>query len=111
MTNKKCSADERYDATAQRWPRVVCLPGDGKVYIGLGCHQELQERFQAPGDFAQAYVIAHEAGHHVQHLLGISDKLHAEQRRLGRNGAQANARVVRLELQADCLAGVWAARA
>lgn len=86
-------------------------PGDSKVYIDLSFYQELKERFNAPGDFAQAYVIAHEVGHHVQHLLGISEKVHGEQQRLGRDGAAANALSVRMELQADCLAGVWAARA
>lgn len=86
-------------------------PLDSKVYIDLAFYQELKERFRAPGDFAQAYVIAHEVGHHVQNLLGVSDKVHNEQQRLGRGSAQANALSVRLELQADCLAGVWAARA
>jgi len=85
-------------------------PGDRKVYIDLAFYQELKDRFHAPGDFAQAYVIAHEVGHHVQNLLGISDKVHqAQQRAAGQ--AQANALSVRLELQADCLAGVWAAQA
>jgi predicted metalloprotease len=75
-------------------------PGDEKLYIDLGFYTELRTRFQAPGDFAQAYVIAHEVGHHVQHLLGI----HGE-----RGGQiQANQRSVRLELQADYFAGVWA---
>ena len=84
-------------------------PSDRKVYIDLSFYRELKERFQAPGEFAQAYVIAHEVGHHVQNLLGISDKVHAAQAR----GSQANANAlsVRMELQADCLAGVWAANA
>ena len=81
-------------------------PGDHKVYIDLGFYDELRRRFGAAGDFAQAYVIAHEVGHHVQNLLGISDKVHTAQQRAGRDGA--NALSVRLELQADCLAGVWA---
>jgi len=81
-------------------------PGDHKVYIDLGFYDELRQRFGAAGDFAQAYVIAHEVGHHVQNLLGISDKVHTAQQRAGRDGA--NALSVRLELQADCLAGVWA---
>ena len=85
-------------------------PMDHKVYIDLAFYQELKDRFHAPGDFAQAYVIAHEVGHHVQNLLGISEKVHqAQQRAAGE--AQANALSVRLELQADCLAGVWAAQA
>lgn len=83
-------------------------PGDQKVYLDLSFFQELRDRFHAPGDFAQAYVIAHEVGHHVQNLLGISDQVEAVQRR-ARQG-QANQASVRLELQADCLAGVWANR-
>jgi predicted metalloprotease len=85
-------------------------PQDRKVYIDLAFYRELKERFHAPGDFAQAYVIAHEVGHHVQNLLGISDKAHKAQQRATGPG-QANALSVRLELQADCLAGVWAAQA
>ena len=81
-------------------------PADSKVYIDLGFYNELRSRFGAPGDFAQAYVLAHEVGHHVQHLLGISDKVHDAQS--GGNRQQANTLSVRLELQADCLAGVWA---
>ena len=81
-------------------------PADQKVYIDLGFFQELRERFKAPGDFAQAYVIAHEVGHHVQNLLGISDKVHALQSRASK--AEANELSTRLELQADFLAGVWA---
>jgi len=81
-------------------------PGDEKIYIDLAFYHDLRERFHAPGDFAQAYVIAHEVGHHVQHLLGISDKVHAAQQRSGSQAA-ANALSVRLELQADCFAGVW----
>ncbi len=81
-------------------------PGDRKVYIDLAFYKELRDRFHAPGDFAQAYVIAHEVGHHVQNLLGILPKVHAEQQRLGKT--QANALQVRTELQADCFAGVWA---
>ncbi|MEC5387573.1 neutral zinc metallopeptidase [Uliginosibacterium sp. H3] len=81
-------------------------PADQKVYIDLAFYDELQRRFHAPGDFAQAYVIAHEVGHHVQQLLGISGKVHQAQERASQ--AQANALSVRLELQADCFAGVWA---
>lgn len=85
-------------------------PSDRKVYIDLAFYRELKERFHAPGDFAQAYVIAHEVGHHVQNLLGISDKVHRA-RQGATSEAKANALSVRLELQADCLAGVWAAQA
>lgn len=85
-------------------------PLDQKVYIDLDFFHELKSRFQAPGDFAQAYVIAHEVGHHVQQQLGISDRVRQAQERAG-GEAEANALSVRLELQADCLAGVWAARA
>lgn len=81
-------------------------PGDQKVYIDLGFFQELKNRFQAPGDFAQAYVIAHEIGHHVQNLLGISAKVQSLRDRV--SAAEANDLSVRLELQADCFAGVWA---
>lgn len=81
-------------------------PADRKVYIDLSFYQELQQRFGAPGDFAQAYVIAHEVGHHVQTLLGISEKTHAARSRAGQ--AEANALSVRQELQADCFAGLWA---
>src|SRR5215213_481327 len=81
-------------------------PGDEKVYIDLQFYDELQSRFRAPGDFAQAYVIAHEVGHHVQNLLGTSDKVTNAQRR-ARSEAQSNDLSVRLELQADCYAGVW----
>lgn len=81
-------------------------PMDQKVYIDLGFYRDLKERYKAPGDFAQAYVIAHEVGHHVQSLLGISEKVQTMQRRVGK--AEANQLSVRLELQADCLAGIWA---
>ena len=81
-------------------------PRDRQVFIDLSFFRELQKRFGAPGDFAQAYVVAHEVGHHVQNLLGISDRVHQEQQRVG--GAEANRLSVRLELQADFLAGVWA---
>ncbi|MDP8568735.1 KPN_02809 family neutral zinc metallopeptidase [Methylophilus aquaticus] len=82
-------------------------PADQKVYIDLHFYQELQSRFKAPGDFSQAYVIAHEVGHHVQNLLGTSEKVQ-QARQQARSEAKANAYSVRLELQADCYAGVWA---
>lgn len=84
-------------------------PADQKVYIDLSFYRDLKERFHAPGEFAQAYVIAHEVGHHVQNLLGISDKVHQAQQ--GASRAKTNALSVRLELQADCFAGVWGQRA
>lgn len=80
-------------------------PGDHQVYLDLSFFQELSQRFGAPGDFARAYVIAHEIGHHVQNLTGISAKVQAQRRQLPE--AQANALSVLVELQADCLAGVW----
>ena len=81
-------------------------PADQRVYIDLSFYQELKTRFKAPGDFAMAYIIAHEVGHHVQSLLGISSQVEQEKRRSGK--ADANQLSVRLELQADFLAGVWA---
>lgn len=82
-------------------------PLDQKLYIDLSFYDDLKNRHGAPGDFAQAYVIAHEVGHHVQNLLGISDQVQRMQQRSSK--VQANELSVRLELQADCLAGVWAA--
>jgi predicted metalloprotease len=81
-------------------------PLDRKVYIDLGFFNELSTRFQAPGDFAQAYVLAHEVGHHVQTLTGISDKVRSAQQRGSQT--EGNQLQVRMELQADCYAGVWA---
>jgi uncharacterized protein len=81
-------------------------PGDRKVYIDLAFYDELQKRFDMPGDFAMAYVIAHEVGHHVQTLLGINDKVQSLRSRLGES--EYNKYLVRLELQADYFAGVWA---
>jgi len=81
-------------------------PGDQKVYIDLGFYETMRSRLGAPGDFAQAYVIAHEVGHHVQNLMGISGKVDGMRGRVSE--AQQNALSVRLELQADCFAGVWA---
>lgn len=80
-------------------------PLDRKVYIDLSFYRDLRDRFRAPGDFAQAYVIAHEVGHHVQTLLGISQKVSEAQQRVSK--ADANGLSVRLELQADCFAGLW----
>ncbi|HET6161877.1 MAG TPA: neutral zinc metallopeptidase [Dongiaceae bacterium] len=81
-------------------------PGDEKVYLDLDFFDELSRRFGAPGDFAEAYVIAHEVGHHVQKVLGIEAQV--SKVRAGMNDTQANALSVRVELQADCFAGVWA---
>ncbi|MBD1925564.1 neutral zinc metallopeptidase [Trichocoleus sp. FACHB-90] len=81
-------------------------PADQKVYIDLSFYQDLKYKLNAPGDFAQAYVIAHEVGHHVQNLMGISSKVRTLQRQASR--AEANQLSVRLELQADCFAGIWA---
>jgi predicted metalloprotease len=97
--NSKCG-----DATAQSGP-FYC-PLDKDVYIDLTFYDELKQRFKASGDFAMAYVIAHEVGHHVQDLLGISEKVQRLQQQGSRE--EANALSVRLELQADFLAGVWA---
>ena len=83
-------------------------PPDERVYVDLGFFDELAQRFGAPGDFAQAYVLAHEIGHHVQNLLGISSQVQSAMRG---NGRLSNDLSVRLELQADCFAGVWGARA
>jgi uncharacterized protein len=84
-------------------------PNDQKVYIDLSFYRDLKERFHAPGEFAEAYVIAHEVGHHVQNLLGISEQVRRHQQASDSN--EANRWSVRLELQADCYAGIWANRA
>jgi len=81
-------------------------PGDERVYLDLDFYRDLQARFAAPGDFAQAYVIAHEIGHHVQHQLGIAEKVQASKQRVSER--EANQLQVRMELQADCFAGIWA---
>ena len=81
-------------------------PGDRKVYIDLSFYHDLKTKMGAPGDFAQAYVVAHEVGHHVQNLLGLSGKVHSMRQRLSQ--ADYNKLSVRLELQADCFAGLWA---
>ncbi len=81
-------------------------PNDKKIYIDLGFYKQLKDHHNAPGDFAQAYVIAHEVGHHVQNLLGISGQVHQAQQ--GMTKTEANALSVKLELQADCFSGLWA---
>jgi uncharacterized protein len=81
-------------------------PADGKLYLDLSFFQELSNRFQATGDFAKAYVIAHEVGHHIQNLLGLTDKMQRLRQRVSREEYNKNS--VKLELQADFLAGVWA---
>jgi len=80
-------------------------PADRKMYLDMSFFNELSKRLDAPGDFAQAYVVAHEVGHHVQNLMGIAERVHSAQQGGGR---EANALQVRMELQADCFAGVWA---
>ena len=80
-------------------------PGDQKVYIDLSFYDDLKRRFQAPGDFAQAYVLAHEVGHHVQNVIGVLPKFNEMRRRMSER--EANRMSVRVELQADCFAGVW----
>lgn len=92
--------------TAQAAMGPFYCPLDQKVYIDLSFYDDLRQRFGAPGDFAQAYVIAHEVGHHVQTLLGISQRVQAARERAGER--EANALSVRQELQADCFAGLWA---
>ena len=84
-------------------------PGDHKLYLDMSFFDDLARRHNAPGDFAQAYVIAHEVGHHVQTLLGIAEKVHAARQQAGE--VEANRMQVRMELQADCFAGIWANRA
>jgi uncharacterized protein len=93
--------------TAQAAVGPFYCPADQQVYIDLSFYEELRARHGAPGDFAQAYVIAHEVGHHVQYVLGIADEVNARQRSLS-NSAEVNALSVRQELQADCFAGLWA---
>ena len=80
-------------------------PGDRKLYIDLAFYEELRRRFQAPGDFAQAYVIAHEVGHHIQNLTGVLPKFNQMRQRMSEG--EANAMSIRVELQADCFAGIW----
>jgi uncharacterized protein len=95
--------------TAQSAVGPFYCPGDQRVYLDLGFFRELRDRFHASGEFAEAYVIAHEVGHHVQNLLGIMDRV--ENRRERADRSTSNTLSVRLELQADCLAGVWAKQA
>ena len=95
--------------TAQSAVGPFYCPADQKVYIDLGFYRDLKNSLGAPGDFAQAYVIAHEVGHHIQTLLGVSDQVRQAQRRVGKT--EANQLSVRQELQADCFAGVWASSA
>jgi len=90
--------------TAESATGPFYCPGDERVYIDLGFYDELREKFGAPGDFAQAYVLSHEIGHHVQNLMGIEKRMRELQRQNPRN---AKALSVRMELQADCFAGVW----
>jgi len=95
----------------QRQMGPFYCPADQKVYIDTAFYQELSRKFGASGDFAQAYVIAHEIGHHVQTLLGITDQVQKYKARYGQRSKKGNAIQVRMELQADCFAGVWAKRA
>jgi len=95
--------------TAQSAVGPFYCPADQQLYIDLGFYQDLRNQLGAPGDFAQAYVVAHEVGHHVQNLLGISDQVRQAQRRVSKT--EANELSVKQELQADCFAGVWGASA
>ena len=92
--------------TAQSAVGPFYCPADQQVYIDLSFYQDLRNQLGAPGDFAQAYVIAHEVGHHIQNLIGVSEQVRAAQSRVSQT--EANALSVRQELQADCFAGVWA---
>jgi hypothetical protein len=101
-------SDQSACGAAQSGMGPFYCPADQSIYIDLSFFEELNRRFGAPGDFAQAYVIAHEVGHHIQTILGISGKVN--QARMRSSPAEGNALSVRLELQADCIAGVWAKR-
>ena len=101
--------DQSGCGTAQSSMGPFYCPADSKVYIDLAFYQELKDKLGAPGDFAQAYVVAHEVGHHVQHLLGITDQVDAQRSR--QSATDANRMSVRVELQADCFAGIWAQEA
>ncbi len=109
--SSSCSATPRAPSAVsdrRRWVPSIARP-DQRVYLDLGFFDELARRFRVPGQFPQAYVIAHEVGHHVQNLLGISSKV--QQMRQSMSKRDGNALSVRTELQADCFAGVWANRA
>jgi predicted metalloprotease len=95
--------------TAQSAMGPFYCPRDSKVYIDLSFYQDMKNKLGAPGDFAQAYVVAHEVGHHLQNVFGIADKV--MQRRMQLPEAEANQLSVMMELQADCFAGVWARKA
>ena len=97
--------DQSACGSAQSSMGPFYCPADHKVYIDLAFYKELKDKLGAPGEFAQAYVVAHEVGHHVQNLLGISDQVDSQRRRVSE--VQANALSVRTELQADCFAGIW----
>ena len=97
--------DQSACGSAQSAMGPFYCPSDHKVYIDLAFYQELKDKLGAPGEFAQAYVVAHEVGHHVQNLLGIADQVDSQRRRVSE--VQANALSVRVELQADCFAGIW----
>lgn len=101
-------SDQSACGAAQAGMGPFYCPADQKIYIDLSFFEELSKRFGAPGDFAQAYVIAHEVGHHIQTILGISGKVSQARMRLSQ--AEGNQLSVKLELQADCIAGVWARR-
>ena len=98
--------DQSACGSAQSSMGPFYCPADHKVYIDLAFYRELKDKLGSPGEFAQAYVVAHEVGHHVQNLLGISDQVDSQRRRASE--VQANAISVRTELQADCFAGIWA---
>ena len=104
-TNSACSSSSG-DCSAGIPSGPFYCPLDERVYIDLAFYDELKRRFAAPGDFAQAYVVAHEVGHHIQNLLGILPELDRARQRLSET--DANRLSVRIELQADCFAGVWA---
>ncbi|SHH18871.1 KPN_02809 family neutral zinc metallopeptidase [Ferrimonas marina] len=97
---------QTYCGTGQSAMGPFYCPADATIYIDLSFYDELKQKLGAPGDFAQAYVVAHEVGHHVQNLLGISNAVHQRQQQMSKT--EGNQESVKLELQADCFAGVWA---